>query len=84
MENFTIESRYLKLCNEFRAVIRYEGCFLQTKLSKALNVSVDQKTRPSICSKICGGAFETLSRAFETLGRAFKTLDLAFEDLREN
>ena len=22
MENFTIESRYLKLCNEFRAVIR--------------------------------------------------------------
>ena len=22
MENFTIESRYLKLCNEFRTVIR--------------------------------------------------------------
>ena len=23
MENFTIESRYLKLCNEFRTVIRF-------------------------------------------------------------
>ena len=44
----------------------YEGCFLQTRLSKTVNVSVDQKTRPSIYFKTCGGAFETLSRAFET------------------
>ena len=55
----------------------YEGCFLQTRLSKTLNVFVDQKTRPSIYFKTCGRAFETLSRAFETLGRVF-------EDLREN
>ena len=55
----------------------YEGCFLQTRFSKTLNVSVDQKTRPGICFKTCG-------RAFETLGRAFKTLGQAFDDLREN
>ena len=48
----------------------YEGCFLRARLSKTLNVSIDQKTRPSIC-------FETSVRAFETLGQAF-------EDLREN
>ena len=53
----------------------YEGCFLQTRLSKALNVSVDQMTRPRIYFKTCGRAFERLSRAFETLGQAFETLD---------
>ena len=31
----------------------YEGSFLQTRWTKTLNVSVDQKTRPSICLKIC-------------------------------
>ena len=55
----------------------HEGCFLQTRLSKTINVSVDQKTRPSICFKTC-------ARAFETLGRALKTLGRALEDLREN
>ena len=47
----------------------YEGCFLQARLSKTLNVSIDQKTRPSI--------FETSVRDFGTIGQAF-------EDLREN
>ena len=55
----------------------YEGCFLQTRLSKTYNISIDQKTRPSICFKRYGGAIETLSRTFETLGRDF-------EGLREN
>ena len=27
----------------------YEGCFLQTRFLKILNVFVDQRTRPSIC-----------------------------------
>ena len=52
----------------------YEGCFLQTRLSKTLNVSIDQNTRPSICFKTFGQAFERLSRAFDTLGRAFEGL----------
>ena len=55
----------------------YEGCFLQTRLSKVLNASVDQKTRSGIC-------FKTFGRAFETLGRAYETLSRAFEGLRAN
>ena len=55
----------------------YEGRFLQTILSKTLNVSVNQKNRSNICFKKCGQALETLSRASEKLGRAF-------EGLREN
>ena len=62
----------------------YEGCFLQTRLSKTFNVSVDQKIRSTIYLKTCDRAFETLGRTFETLGRAFKTLGRAFEDFREN
>ena len=50
----------------------HEGCLLHFRLSKILNVSVDQKARPSIYFKKCGRAFETLNRAFETLGRAFE------------
>ena len=72
--------------------LMYEGCFFTDQiLSKILNVSGDQKTRPSICFKTCSLAFETLSRpfetlgrAFETLGRAFETLDRVFEGFREN
>ena len=55
----------------------YEGYFLQTRFSKILNLSIDQKTRPSIWFKTRGRAIETLRQAFETLGRAF-------EGLREN
>ena len=40
-------------------------------------MSVDQNTRPSICFKTCGRAFEALRRAYETLGRPF-------EGVREN
>ena len=31
----------------------YKGSFLQTRLPKALNLSIDQKIRPSICFEIC-------------------------------
>ena len=50
----------------------YEGCFLQTKFLKILNVSVDQKTRLGICLKICSRACEMLRQAFETLAQALK------------
>ena len=52
----------------------YEDCFLQTRLSKTLNLSVDQKTRQNICLKTCGGAFERLSWAFKTLNQTFEGL----------
>ena len=84
MEKFKIESRYLKLCNVFRAAIRCIKAAFYRPDYQSLNVSVGQKTRPSICFETCGRAFETLTRAFETLGRAFKTCGCAFEDLREN
>ena len=58
----------------------YEVCFLQTRLSKILNVSVDQKTRPSICFKTRGQAFETLSRAFEILEKT-NSSDESFKKL---
>ena len=54
------------------------------QIIKTLNMSVDQKTRPSIYFKTCGRTFERLSRAFETFDRAFKALGRAFESLREN
>ena len=61
MENFKIESRYLKLCNEFRAVIRcMKAAFYRPDYQK-LVVSVDLKTWLSICFKTCGLAFERLS-----------------------
>ena len=84
MENFTIETRYLMLCKEFRTVIRFmKAAFYRPYYQKTLNVSVDQKTRP-ICFKTCDRAFEIEDQAFETPGQAFKTLGRAFEDLREN
>ena len=54
-------------------------------------MSIDQKTRLSICFKTCGQSFEKASQNFETLGRAFVTpgwdfeiLGQAFEGLKEN
>ena len=52
----------------------YAGYFLQTRFSKTLNVSIDQKTRPNICFKTHGQAFKTLCRAFQALGQAFEVL----------
>ena len=84
MENLKIEGRYLKLCYEFRAVIRFmKVAFYRPDYQKLFNVSVDQKTRSSICFSTCGRVFKTLSRVFGTLDGAFKTLDRTFESLRE-
>ena len=55
MENFKIESRYLKLCNEFRVVIRcIKATFYRPDYQKLLMGPWDR-------------AFERLSRAFEDL-----------------
>ena len=42
----------------------YEGCFLQTRLSKTLDVSVDQMNLTSICFKTLGRAFEGLREKY--------------------
>ena len=47
-----------------------ESCFLQTRFSKILNVSIDLKNWTKYY--------------FKTRGRAFQTLIWAFEPLREN
>ena len=58
----------------------YEGCFLQARFSKIINVSIDQKTWPRICFKTQGRAFQTLRRAFETL-RENQKFSREFENL---
>ena len=56
MENFTIESGYLKLCNKFRTVIRFmKAAFYRPDYQKLL-----------ICPLLKHAA-RTLDRAFEEL-----------------
>ena len=74
----------MMLCYEFRAFIRYMKAAFQTRFSKILNMSVDQRIRPTISFKTCDRPIETLSRYFETLNRAFKALGQTFEGLKEN
>ena len=63
----------------------YEGCFLQTRVAKTLNISVDLKTRPSFCFTKYGHTFEKLGQAFEglrensKLGRELEKLGRVFE-----
>ena len=78
IEDFKIESGYLKLCYEYRAFVNcMKNAFLQTGFSKILNVSVDQENLLNICFKKRDWGLETLSQVFETPGQAF-------EGLREN
>ena len=46
--------------------VKSPGCFLQIKISKILNVNVDQ-----ICFKTRRRVFQTLKRVFQTLDRGF-------------
>ena len=72
MENLEMESRYLKLCNEFRVVIRcIKAAFYGLDYRKLLMCPLIKRL---FCFKTWGRDFETLSRAFETLGRAFEGL----------
>ena len=64
MENFTIESRYLELCNEFRAVIRcMKAAIYRSDYQKLLMCPLIGR----VIWKTCGRAFETLGRDFEDL-----------------
>ena len=67
MEHFKIESRYLELCNKFRAIIRCMKDYqkgLSDQVIKTLNVSIDQKAPPTIVSK---HAAEPLKHSAELL-----------------
>ena len=73
MENINIRS----FVASSRLLLHVWRLLFTDQIIKTLNVSVDQMTRPNICFKTCGRAFERFMRAFETLSRAF-------EGLREN
>ena len=63
MENFTIKSMYLKLCNEFRAVVRCtNAAFYKPDYEKLWAFETLNR------------AFQTLGRAFKTIGRASEYL----------
>ena len=52
MENFTIESRYLKLCNEFRAVIRCKkAAFYRPEYQKLLMCPLIKRLGQEFVSK---------------------------------
>ena len=52
MENLTIESRYLKLCNKFRAVIRYmKVAFYRPDYQKLLMYPLIKRLSPEFVSK---------------------------------
>ena len=68
MEDFKTESKYLKLCYEFRAITRcMKAAFYRQDFQNFL--------------KTPRRAFETLSRTFETCGRAFERPRPAFTEL---
>ena len=65
MENFTIESRYLKLCNEFRAVIRYiKAAFYRPDYQKLLMCLLIKRLGRAFVSKY---AAEPSKRSAELL-----------------
>ena len=77
MENVKVESRYLKLCYEFRAFIRcIKAVFYRPDHQKLLMYPLIKRLGRAFVSK---NAAELLKRSssFETLGRVF-------EGLREN
>ena len=72
MENFTIESRYLKLCNEFRAVIRYiKAAFYRPDYQKLLMCLLIKRLGQAFVSK---HAEEPLKRSAELLKHSAELL----------
>ena len=63
MENLKIESRYVKLCNEFNAVVRCRPDYLKPLMWA------------SICFKTCGWASETLPELFKHLAELLRIYD---------
>ena len=52
MENFTIESRYLKLCNQFRTVIRFmKAAFYRPDYDKLLMCPLIKRLDRAFVSK---------------------------------
>ena len=65
MENFTIESRYLKLCNEFRAVIRcMKNAFYRPDYQKLLMYPLTKRLGRAFVSE---HAAEPLKQSAELL-----------------
>lgn len=74
----------LKLKTDMSSSVKSSGISLDVckllfieQFSRIFNVSVNQKTRSSIC-------FQTFGRPFQTLGRAVQILNSAFEALIKN
>ena len=64
MKNFTIESRYLKLCNEFRAVIRcWKAAFYRPDYQKLLCPLIKKLGRAFVLEH----AAEPMKRSAEVL-----------------
>lgn len=59
--------------------------FLKIQINfQTLNVSIDQKTWPSICFKTHGQAFQTLSWVFQILNRDFEASKKKIERLAQS
>ena len=59
MENFAIESRYLKLCNEFNAVTRcMKAAFYRPNYQKLLMYSLIKRLGQAFVSKHAAEPFE--------------------------
>ena len=80
MENFTIESRYLKVCNEFRAVIRcMKAVFCWPDYQKLIICLLIKRLGRAFASK---HAAEPLKHAVEILKQSAKFLKHSVELLR--
>ena len=83
MEDFKIENRYLKLCYVLCTFISCVKTVFQRPAFQTVNVSVDQKTQPSIFFKTHDWAFETFGQGFKGLGENWK-LGQVFQKLRKS
>ena len=74
MKNFTIESRYLKLCNEFRAVIRcMKAAFYRPDYQNLLMCPLIKRLSRAFVSK---HADEPLKRSAELLKHSAELLKI--------
>ena len=80
MESFTIESRYLKLCNEFRAVIRcMKAAFCRPDYQKLLMCPLIKRLGRAFVSK---QAAKPLKRYSELLKHSAELLKHSTKNLR--
>ena len=80
MENFKIENRYMKLCNEFRTVIRcMKAAFYRPDYQKLLMCPLIKRLGRAFVSK---NAVEPLKRSVEILKHLAELLKHSTELLR--